>query len=159
MFKPYKWWDLTFNGTFFGLRNDIDFGGNRKLDLKQFAGRLSLQQNFKLPYQLNAEAMAFYNSKRLVGANKFARPTSQIDLGLQRSFMDNRASLRLIFSDIYKGSRASSIQQVDGLYIRSFGYFETQQVKLNFSYRFSSGNAKGPRNRSSALENENGRIK
>lgn len=157
--KPLRWWDLNFNGTLFGLRNDIDFGRGRALDLQQIAGRISLQQQFKLPYQINAEVMTIYNSKRLAGANKFSNATSQIDLGLQRSFMDNKASLRLVFADIYKGTRAVSVQQVGDLYIRNFGYFEARQVRLNFSYRFSTGNSKGPRNRSSALENENGRIK
>jgi len=157
--KPFSWWNMTLNGTFFGLHNDIDFGANRKLNLKQAAGRLSLQQTFKLPYQFNAEIMGFYNSKRLVGANQFANATSQVDLGLQRNFMNNKATLRLVFADIYKGSKANSIQSVGGLYIRNYSYFETQQVRLNFSYRFATANAKGPRSRSSALENENGRIK
>ncbi|HYK75827.1 MAG TPA: outer membrane beta-barrel protein, partial [Daejeonella sp.] len=156
---PYNWWNITFNGTFFGLYNKIDFGADRKLNLRQAAGRVSLQQTFKLPYSLSGEIMGFYNSRRLVGANQFPNATSQIDLGLQRNFMEKKATLRLVFSDIYKGSKASSVQSVGGLYIHNYSYFETRQVKLNFSYRFASGNSKGPRNRSSALENENGRIK
>ena len=156
---PYKWWNITFNGTFFRLLNKIDFGADRKLDLKQAAGRLSLQQTFKLPYSLSGEVMGVYNSRRLVGANQFQNANSQIDLGLQRNFMDNKATLRLVFSDIYKGSKANSIQSVEGLYIRNYSYFESRQIKVNFSYRFTTGNSKGPRNRSSALENENGRIK
>ncbi|AOM77097.1 outer membrane beta-barrel family protein [Pedobacter steynii] len=156
---PYAWWNITFNGTLFGLYNKIDFGANRKLNLKQAAGRLSLQQTFKLPYGLSGEVMGFYNSRRLVGANQFPNATSQIDLGLQRNFLDNKATLRLVFSDLYKGSKANSVQTVGDLYIRNYSYFETRQVKLNFSYRFTTGNSKGPRNRNSALENENGRIK
>jgi len=157
--SPANWWNLTFNGVLFGLHNDIDFGGGRKLDLKQTAARLNLQQTFKLPYRINAEVMGFYNSRRLAGANQFHRATGQIDLGLQRNLMNDKATLRLVFADIYKGTRANAVQQVDGLYIRNYSYFETRQVRLNFSYRFSSGNSKGPRTRSSALENEQGRIK
>jgi len=157
--NPYSWWSMNFNGTLFRLHNDIDFGARRKLDLKQLAARFSLLQNFKLPGHFNAEITGFYNSRKLSGANQFPNATSQIDLGLQRSFMANKAILRLVFSDIYKGSKATSVQQVAGLYIRNYSYFETRQVKLNFSYRFSNGNSKGPRSRSSALENENGRIK
>lgn len=157
--QPYKWWNITFNGTLFQLHNDIDFGGGRKLNLKQLAGRFNLQQSFKLPYQVTGEIMGIYNSRKLAGANQFANATSQVDLGLQRNFMDNKATLRLIFSDIYKGTKASSVQQVQGLYIRNYSYFEARQVKLNFNYRFSNGSSKGPRNRSSALENEQGRIK
>lgn len=157
--SPTKWWNLTFSGTFFGLHNDIDFGEGRELDLKQTAGRLNLQQTFKLPYRINAEVMGFYNSKKLVGANQFYRATGQIDLGLQRNVMNDKATIRLVFADIYKGSKANAVQQVSGLYIRNYSYFETRQVRLNFSYRFTSGNSKGPRTRSSALENEQGRIK
>lgn len=157
--SPAKWWNVTFNGVLFGLHNDIDFGGGRKLDLKQTAARLNLQQTFKLPYRINAEVMGFYNSRRLAGANQFHRATGQIDLGLQRNLMNDKATLRLVFADIYKGSKANSVQQVEGLYIRNYSYFETRQVRLNFSYRFASGNSKGPRTRSSALENEQGRIK
>jgi len=157
--NPAKWWNVIFNGTLFGLHNDIDFGGGRKLDLKQFAGRMNLQQTFKLPYGFNGEVVGIYNSRKLAGANQFPRATGQIDLGLQRNLMDNKATLRLIFADIYKGTKAFSTQSVDGLYIRNYSYYETRQVRLNFSYRFSSGNSKGPRTRSSALENEQGRIK
>ncbi|MGF1924810.1 MAG: outer membrane beta-barrel protein [Bacteroidia bacterium] len=157
--RPAAWWNMVLNGTFFGLHNDIDFGANRKLKLKQAAGRVSLQQTFKLPYQINAEVMSFYNSRRLSGANQFPRATSQVDIGLQRSFLSNNATLRLVYADIYKGTRASSTQQVGDLYIHNYSYFETRQVKLNFSYRFATGNTKALRNRSSALEAENGRIK
>ncbi|PST84397.1 hypothetical protein C7T94_06730 [Pedobacter yulinensis] len=157
--RPYAWWNILFNGTVFGIHNDIDFGAGRKLNLKQAAGRFSLQQTFKLPFRLSGEVMAFYNSRRLSGANQFPRSTSQVDLGLQRSFMKDRASLRLVFSDIYKGSRARSTQSVGDLYVYNYSYFETRQVKLNFSYRWARGSSTGPRNRSSALENENGRIR
>ncbi len=158
-FSPLAWWSMTFNGTLFGVFNQIDFGEGRTQSPRQTAGRVSVQQNFKLPYGLNGEITGFYNSKRLNGANKFSNPISQIDVGLQRQFMQNKATLRLVYSDLYKGSKASSVQQLETLYIRNFGYFETRQVKLNFSYRFHTGQSKGPRNRSSALENEVGRIK
>lgn len=157
--RPYSWWNLTFNGTLFGIYNKIDFGSNRKSEARQAAARISLQQTIKLPYNLSAEVAGFFNSKRLVEANKFANPNSQVDLGVQRSLFANKATLRLVFSDIYKGSKSSSVQNVSWLYIRNYSYFETRQIKLNFSYKFSSGMSKGPRNRSSALENENSRIK
>jgi hypothetical protein len=157
--KPYTWWDINFNGTLFRLDNDIDFGKGRVYQPKQTAVRFGLQQNFKLPYSLNGEISGVFNSKRLVGANQFLGSTSQVDLGLQRNLLGQRATLRLIFSDIYKGTKGNSIQSIDGLYIRNYSYFEARQIKINFSYRFGSGNSKNPANRSSALENENGRIK
>ncbi|WP_231425313.1 MULTISPECIES: outer membrane beta-barrel family protein [Pedobacter] len=157
--KPANWWDITFNGTFFRLYNNIDFGNGRTLDLKQTAARLSLQQTFQLPKGFIGEVMGFYNSKRLVGANQFFKPNSQIDLGLQRAFWQKNGTLRIVYSDIFKGSKGNSFQSVGNFTIRNYSYFETRQLKLSFSYKFSTGNSKGPRTRTSALENESGRIK
>lgn len=158
-FKPYAWWDINFNGTLFSIHNAIDFGKGRMYQPKQTAARFSLQQGFKLPYGLTGEINGVFNSKRLVGANQFFGATSQVDLGMQKNLFGQKATLRLIFSDIYKGTKGNSVQSIDGLYIRNYSYFEARQIKINFSYRFGSGNSKNPANRSSALENENGRIK
>ncbi|KQN38698.1 hypothetical protein ASE92_04545 [Pedobacter sp. Leaf41] len=157
--KPVAWWEITFNGTLFQLNNNIDFGNSRTLDLKQTAARLSLQQTFRLPKGFIGEVMGFYNSKRLVGANQFFEPNSQVDIGLQRSFWQKNGTLRVVYSDIFKGSQAHSLQSIGNFTIRNYSYFENRQLKLSFSYKFSTGNSKGPRTRTSALENESGRIK
>ncbi|MET0571932.1 MAG: outer membrane beta-barrel family protein [Pedobacter agri] len=157
--KPANWWDITFNGTLFRLYNNVDFGNGRTLDLKQTAARISLQQTFQLPKGFIGEVMGFYNSKRLVGANQFFEPNSQIDLGLQRDFLKINGTLRIVYSDIFKGSKGNSLQSIGNFTIRNYSYFETRQLKLSFSYKFSTGNSKGPRTRTSALENESGRIK
>ncbi|WP_082491555.1 outer membrane beta-barrel protein [Pedobacter sp. Leaf194] len=157
--KPASWWDITFNGTLFRLCNKVNFGNGRNLDLKQNAARISLQQTFQLPKGFVAELMGFYNSRRLIGANQFFEPNSQIDLGLQRSFLQKNGTLRIVYSDTFKGSQADSFQSVGDFTIRNYSYFETRQLKLSFSYKFSTGNSKGPRARTSALENESGRIK
>ncbi|WP_231460652.1 outer membrane beta-barrel protein [Pedobacter sp. Leaf132] len=157
--KPLAWWELTFNATLFRLNNKIDFGNERKLDLNQTAARLGLQQTFKLPEGFVGEISSVYNSKRLVGANQFFEPNSQIDLGLQRSFLNKTASLRIVYSDIFKGNQSNSFQSIGGFRIWNYGYFESRQLRLSFNYKFSTGNSKGPRTRTSALENESGRIK
>ncbi|MEJ5994257.1 outer membrane beta-barrel protein [Pedobacter sp. Du54] len=157
--SPAKWWEMTFNGTLYHIQNEIAFDQYRNLNLKQLAGRINLQQRFKLPYKINAEVVSSVNSKRLLGANEIMRPTSQVDLGVQRNFMNNKATLRLVFSDIYKGSKGNSLLNFEGFYLHNYNYYETRQIKLNFTYKFAQGSAKGPRTRNSALENENGRIK
>ena len=157
--KPVDWWDITFNGTLFRLNNSVDFGNGRKIDLNQTAARLSLQQTFRLPKDFVGELMGFYNSKRLVGANQFFEPNSQVDLGLQWSFWKKNGTLRIVYSDIFKGSQGNSFQNVGNFTLRNYRYFETRQLRLSFSYKFSTGNSKGPITRTPALENESGRIK
>jgi outer membrane receptor protein involved in Fe transport len=158
--SPVKWWDVTFNGTMFHIYNKVSFDSYRNLELKQLAARINLQQRFKLPYAFTAEVSGYVNTKRLTGANEVSWGTSQVDIGLQRSFLKNKAIVRLAVSDIYKGTRARSVQSFDGFNMESYSYWETRQIRINFTYKFTdNSNVKGPRSRSSALENENTRIK
>jgi outer membrane receptor protein involved in Fe transport len=157
---PAKWWDITCNGTMFHIYNKVSFDSYRNLQLKQLAARINLQQRFKLPNAFIAEVSGYLNTKRLTGANEVSRGTSQVDIGLQRSFLKNKAIVRLAVNDIYKGTKARSVQSFDGFNMESYSYWETRQIRINFTYKFSdNSNVKGPRTRSSALENENGRIK
>ncbi len=157
--SPAKWWEVSFNGTLYHLRNKISFDKFRNFDLEQLAARLNLQQTFKLPYKFTGEVSAFFISKRLAAANDVARGMSVVDLGIQRKFLKDRATIRLVFNDIYKGSKASSVQRYNDFYLRSYGYYEARQVRLNITYKFADNNLKVPRSRSSALESESGRIK
>lgn len=159
LYNPTKWWDITVNGTVYHIQNKISFDQYRNLNLKQLAGRLNIQQRFKMPFQITGEVLGFLNSRRLVGGNQIMKATSQIDLGLQRNFFKNSGTLRLAFTDIYKGSKAYSTQNFDGFSLKNYSYYETRQLKINFTYKFADSKAKGPRARNSALENENGRIK
>ena len=157
--SPAKWWDVTLNGTLYQLHNKITFDKYRNFDLEQLAGRINLQQTFKLPNKFTAEISASFNSKRLTGANDIARGISTIDLGLQRKFLNDKGTLRLVFNDIYQGSKSNSLQSYSGFYLRSYGYYESRQVRLNFTYKFADNSIKGPRSRNTSLESESGRIK
>jgi hypothetical protein len=159
LITPAKWWDITLNATLYRLQNQISLDQYRNFNLTQNAGRASLQQTFKLPFKFTGEVFNTYNSKRLIGANEVINATHTLDLGLQRSLLDKRATLRLIYSDIYRGSRSNSQQSFQDFNLRSYAYYETRQIRINFSYKFADATVKGPRNRNSALENENGRIK
>ncbi|WP_118194325.1 TonB-dependent receptor [Albibacterium indicum] len=156
---PKPWWDITFNGLLYYIQNNVSFDQYRNLDLQQLAGRVTLQQSFQLPFKMKAEVSASYNSNRLSGANNFSRAVSQVDLGLQKTFIKDKATLRFAVNDIYKGNKSRYTQSFPGFVSTSYGYYESRQVRLSFTYRFSSGASKTQRTRDSALENESGRIK
>jgi hypothetical protein len=154
-----KCWNLSFNGTVYRVHNIVAFDAFRNFNLKQTAVRMNLQQTFKLPYKLTAELSGTYNSKRLIGANEIALETSQIDIALQRKFMKDRATLRIAVNDIFKGNQSNSLQTYEGFYLKNYGYYETRQVRINFTYKFADSSMKGPRNRNSSLDNENNRAR
>lgn len=157
--KPKAWWNITFNGLLYYIENSVSFDQYRNLDLQQLAGRITLQQSFQLPYKMKAEVSATYNSNRLTGANNFSKAVNQVDIGLQKTLLKDKATIRLAVNDIYKGNKSRSSQNFPGFISSSYGYYESRQARLSFSYRFSSGASKEQRARKSALENESGRIK
>lgn len=157
-FAPKPWWDLTFNGLFYYIQNDVSFDQYRNLNLQQAAGRVSLIQSFKLPYKMKAELAAVYHSRRLSGANTLSRAVSQVDIAFQKTMLQDKATVRFAINDIYKGNQSKYMQNFPGFVSNSYGYYESRQVRLSFSYRFSSGTAKAQRARKSALESESGRI-
>lgn len=157
--SPAKGWDINFNGTFYQLHNIISFDQYRNFDLSQLAARLNLQQTVKLPYGITGELTGLYVSGRLTGANETSKHITQFDLGLQRSVLKNKGTIRVVFADIFKGNQSVSTQQYTGFYVRSYGYYESRQLRVNFTYKFADKSGKTPRARNSALENENSRIK
>lgn len=154
-----KWWNVVFNGTLYRVHNMVAFDQFRNFNLKQTAVRMNLQQTFKLPKKFTAEISSSFNSKRLIGANEIALGNSQIDIGIQRKFIKDRATLRLIFADIYKGNLSNSVQAYDGFYMKNFGYYESRQVRISFTYKFADASVKSPRSRNSSLETESGRAR
>jgi hypothetical protein len=154
-----NWWNLSFNGTVYRIHNIVAFDQFRNFNLKQAAARMNLQQTFKLPSNFTAELSGFFNSKRLIGANEIAQGTSQVDIALQRKFLKDRATLRMVVNDIYKGNQSNSVQSYEGFYLKNYGYYESRQVRINFTYRFADSKVKGSRNRASSLENENNRTR
>lgn len=153
-----KWWEVTLNATVLRLHNEIAYSKTVNYNVTQWAGRGHLVQRFKINTTLGAEVTAIYNSRRLTAANEINRATSQVDIAVQKTF-GTHAILRLAFNDIYKGSRARSTQDMGQFYINSYSYYETRQVRLNFTWRLIDKNAKSQRVRSSALEAENGRVR
>jgi hypothetical protein len=106
-----------------------------------------------------AEVSGYLNTRRLTNANEISRAISSVDIGLQKTFMKGKAIFRIAVTDIYKGNQFRSVQDYEGFYLNNYGYHESRLLKINFTYKFAESTVKGPRNRNSALENENSRIK
>lgn len=156
--KIRKWWDATLNASALRMHNDIAYNKTVNFKMTQWAGRGNLVQRFKISGTLGAEVTAIYNSRRLNAANVISRNTSQVDVALRKTFGEH-AVVRLAFNDMFKGTRSRSVQDMDQFYIRSYGYFEARQVRINFTWNLIDKNGKAARVRSSALEAENGRVR
>lgn len=157
-FKIKEGWNLSLSATGYHVRNKIAFGLYRDFDLSRYAATLNVQQTFRMPLKIKGELSALYNSPRLGGSNEIMKNSSQIDLGFQRNFFQDRASLKLAFTDIFRGNNWDSKSRMNGLYLDSYGNAESRQVRLNFSYRFGGAKVKERQQRDNGLKNETQRL-
>ena len=106
------------------------------LHLHRWQYSLTMQNYFRLPYQLKGELTAVYNSRRLVGINEIAKSSGGIDIGLQRLFLNDRLTATFSFTDIFHTQRWDSESHLPNLDLYAYGNSESRQVKLNLTYQF-----------------------
>lgn len=153
-----KWWNITLTGIGYRLENKVGTQEYGNYNRSRFAGTVNVQQNFNLPAGITAEAVGVVNSKNISGLNTYIKGNSQIDLGLQKNLMKDRATLRLAATDVLRTNKIRTDTQLDNLLLHTTYVGETRQIRLNFSYRFGNTKIKTKDNRESGLENESQRL-
>ncbi|GAC1530924.1 MAG: outer membrane beta-barrel family protein [Sediminibacterium sp.] len=119
-----------------------------------------MQHTFTLGNDYSAELSGWFNGPSVWGATWKTKSQGGLDLGFQKQFLQKKATVKISFTDIFHTAtpwRAES--DFGGLYIRGSGTWESQTVRLNFTYRFGSNQVKAARQRQTGLESEAKRIK
>ncbi|WP_158275346.1 TonB-dependent receptor [Pedobacter sp. HMWF019] len=153
-----KWWNMTLTGIAYRLENKVGTPEYGNYSRSSLSGTLNIQQNFNLPGGIIAEAASIWNSKRISSLNTNVKSNSQVDLGLKKNLMQNKATLSLGVSDIFRGNRYNTDTELNNLLLHTTYVGETRQVRLNFSYRFGNNKIKTQERRESGLENESQRL-
>ena len=153
-----KWWNGYIN---LWANNQILEGkiGDNSLKQKVPSYGAYLDQTFSLGKQYTAQVTGWFNGPSVWGGTWKTKAQGGVDLGLQKQFWENAASLKLGITDIFHTNPWNATSNFGGLYIRGGGNWESQTVRLSFSYRFGSAQIKSARERQTASENEAKRIK
>ena len=129
---------------------------NINLNVTGYGGYL--QSAFTLGHDYSAEFSGWFNGPGLWGTVKF-RAQGAGDIGVQKMFMQKKASLKLSFTDVLNTSNWAGKTDFAGIYARLSGHWESQTFRVNFTYRFGSSQISSARQRKTGLETEAGRIK
>ena len=81
-----------------------------------------------------------------------------VDVGLQKTVFNGNGTIKASASDIFKTMRFNGEGSYAGASNKVVAKWESQQFKLNFTYRFGSAQVKAARQRKSGLEDEAGRT-
>lgn len=147
-----KWWRMQNQVSgYYNKFNDPDVAG------VQFqAGRLAYNFNTSSSFTLSktwiAELNFWFNSPSVYGVDRATRAQYALNAGIQKSFMDNKAKLKLnvndiLYSSYYEG--ALKYSNVDFTVANKWG---SRRANLSFTYMFGNKNVKSTGDRRTATE-------
>lgn len=118
-----------------------------------------LQQSFILGKGYTAEMSGWFSGPSVWAATWKTKPQGGLDIGLQKILLHKKATVKISATDIFHTSPWKATSDFGGLKINSAGSWESQTVRINFSYRFGSNQISGSRDRKTGLDSESKRIK
>jgi len=137
-----------------------DFGPGRKVDQSAFGLVLYAQNSYKFgkTKTWGAELTGFYVAPTIQQGAFRSNSLWNVDGGLSKLIWKNKGTIKLSYSDIFNSFHFTGKQEFAGQLTRVNANWESQQIKLNFVYRFGSNQVKAARNRNIGAEEENKRT-
>lgn len=152
-----KWWELNFNISGYHNLWKAALDNGVVVNNRTTAFNLNGQNTFKLKNSWTIELSGWYNSPyRRIDYNW---QMGMVDVGVQKKFWKDNASLKATFSDVFHTARGGYTSAYAGIETRLRFRFEGQMLRINFNYRFGSKEIKAARSRRSGSEDELNRIK
>lgn len=154
-----KWWNGYAN-FWYNYQMFKGMIGNNELKTSIPLFGAYMQHSFTLGNDYTAEASGWFNGPSIWGATWKTNAQGALDLGIQKMFLQKKATIKLSATDIFHTAspwRAHSV--FGGLNINGSGSWESQTFRVNFTYRFGSSQVKDARQRQTGLESESKRIK
>ncbi|MFV0605959.1 MAG: outer membrane beta-barrel protein [Niabella sp.] len=156
----YKQFMMFSNLTSSYSKYKADYGNGRIIDLDNFNLQYFVQNTLKFGKKKDwtAELTGLYLSPFVWAGTFKGKAMGSVDVGLQKTIMKGRGTVKTSVTDIFKTMRFSGISNYSGAYNDVLFNWESRQFKLNFTYRFGSAQIKSARQRKTALEDEKSRT-
>lgn len=147
-----KWWRMQNQaGTYYNKFSDPNVAG------VQFeAGRLAYNFNTSNSLSLSKtwtfELNFWFNSPSVYGVDRATRSQYALNAGIQKSFMDNKAKLKLNVNDILYSSYYEGALKYANVDFTVFNKWASRRANLSFTYNFGNRNIKSSGERRTATE-------
>jgi hypothetical protein len=153
-----KWWESDNEVTLYYTK----FKSPNLMGVPFSSGKMSFiinnTQTFRINKSLNAEASFDYHSAQVYGTYA-VKPLYGIDLGLSKSFSDNRTVLKLAVNDVFNQRVAKVSSAITSQDYRLYQKEESRMFRLSFSYNFGRNTIKAAKERSKSSDDEQSRVK
>jgi len=153
-----KWWNGYANVWYNYQIFDGKIGGKDvHTEIPMFGAYM--QHSITLGHDYTAEVSGWFSGPSVWGATWKTKSQSGVDAGIQKQLMQKKATIKITVTDIFHTNPWKATSDFGGLYIKGGGKWESQTVRVSFTYRFGSNQVKAARQRQTGLESESKRIK
>lgn len=156
--KITKWWNSFATLNAYHSAYKADFGAGKKINVNVDALSLYTQQTFSIKKGPTFELSGFYNSPSVWGGTFKSSAIGSIDVGVQQKLFKGAGTIKVNFTDLLNTLHWKGTSDYGGSYLVASGHFESQQLKINFSYRFGNIQVKAARQRKAAADEESKRL-
>lgn len=157
-FSITKWWSTYTNAGVFSLHNEGVISDDRPIDLQQTTFNLYHQSTFNVTDKFSLELSGWFNSPSVWGAVFQTAANWSVDAGAQYKVFKERGNIKVAYTDLFNTAPWQAKQDIEGLYMDVVGGWESQQVRISFSYLFGNDQVKAFRNRKTGIDDEKNRI-
>ena len=154
----FKWYSVYFNTGVNNQKYHADFGRGKTINESVTSFNLYAQNTFKLPMNFTFEISGWYNSAGMWSGSYVTKPNGSLDIGLQKKLFNDRANLKLSYSDLLNTAPWDSRNVYGGIKILVNGNWESQQFRASFTWKFGNKQMQGLKQRKSGSESEQKRI-
>lgn len=146
--------------TYYSLYKADFGGGNRKINLDVFSYSLYMQHSLKFGKKklYTGEVSGWYNSPSIWGGTFKSKALWSMDAGVQKIIFKGKGNIKASFSDVFHTIKWRGTSDFAGQYLVASGHFESQQFKLNMTWRFGKNTVKAARQRQTGVEEEGKRV-
>jgi iron complex outermembrane receptor protein len=157
-FKIIKWWNVFANLTANQSKFKANFDDGKTINLTVSTLSYYNQHTFTLGKGFTGEVSGWLNTPSIWGGTFKTNFMWSADAGIQKSLMNNKATLKLSVIDVFKSNRWKARSDFAGIIFNVQGGYDSRQARLSFQYRFGSNQVKAARARKTSLESEASRL-
>lgn len=153
----YKRFSSFINVNAYYTMYKADYGNGRTINLDAFSTNLYAQLGYKINDWLSAEVSGWYTAPSIWQGTFRSIAMGGIDAGMQARVWKGKGNLKLSVGDVFNTMKWGGSSNFAGQYVKAYGKWESQQVRLNFTYNFGNNKIKA-RQRNTSSEEETKRA-
>jgi outer membrane receptor protein involved in Fe transport len=151
-----KWWSVdSYAGLSYG-KYETTLQGKEITNGQPFY-MVNLYNSFTLPKNWTYRLSGNYLSALAYGIMT-QNAQYQVDMGFSKSLWQKMGTLKISFDDVFRTARGYYTSRLPGLASSSLNHWQSQILRVSFTYKFGSSKIKAARKRSTVTEDEQGRV-